>query len=234
MSSSGRSRFALTMEISPIILTNGIAGNSAGGGMPIISLLGPMGDTEDDAFARFLPLPGATLIDQDAAMYPFANQAVAANAVITKPLTLSFQMIAPAKGPNAFAVKAAIMQGLQASLAKHNASGGTYVLATPSFYFENCLMLSMRDVSPGISEEQKQAQLLWQLDFVKPLLTLQDAQAAQNAMMSKVSGGTQIKGQPTWSGIDNTVGNPNTLAQPSTQPDAQGVGGAGITSTGPG
>lgn len=237
MSSSGVEQFRLTFELSPIILTNGIAANMPGGGMPIISLLDPGGSPRSAGgpeipFANFIPLPGATLIDQDVGTYPFANQAVAANAVITKPLIVSFRMVCPVKTPGGYARKLSVISALQATLAKHNASGGTYVLATPSLYYTNCLMLGMRDVSEGVGESA-QAQTDWQLDFLKPLLTLQDAQQAQNALMTKISSGTRVD-DPAWSGPQPTVGNPDSLAQPSVVQPAQGVGGAGITGRGPG
>lgn len=231
MSSAGLSQFKLTFELSPIILTGGIAQNAPGGALPIISLTGDDA-TEDpsDFFANFVPVPGGTLIDQDVARYPFANQAVAANAVIANPLTISMRMIAPVKSPYTYLARQSIITSLQAALAKHNASGGTYVVATPSYYYVNCLMLKMSDVGP--IGESAVSQTQWQLDFYKPLLTLQDAQQAQNNLMSKLSSGTQVNGDPAWSGVSPTVGNPNSLAAPSVTQGAQDLGGAGIAPPG--
>ena len=51
----------------------------------------------DDFFANYQPIPGGTLIDQDIGEYPFANQSVAANAVIAKPLKIPMMMICPVR-----------------------------------------------------------------------------------------------------------------------------------------
>lgn len=237
MSSSGAAQFKLTFEISPIVLTGGIAQNMPGGGLPIISILGGSAtDTSqlslDAAFAHFIPLPGMTLIDQDIGQYPFANQNVAANAVIAKPLSVSYRMIVPVKPPFTYNDKLSIMQTLASTLAKHNNNGGLYTCATPSGYVENCVMLRMVDIGAG-GGDTAQAQTMWQLDFWKPLITQADADQAQSALLNKLSNGTQIQGQPAWSGLNNTVGNPNSGAQPSAVPAGQSVGGSGITGASP-
>ena len=101
-------QFKLTYELSPIILTGGIATNIPGGGLPIVSITEALNFTEgllsggedldlDDFFAHFVPLAGSSLIDQQIAKYPLANQTVAANAVITQPLNISMRMIVAAK-----------------------------------------------------------------------------------------------------------------------------------------
>jgi hypothetical protein len=61
----------------------------------------------------------------------------------------------------------------------------------------------MADVSTAAT---KQVQNTFQLDFYAPLLSAAQAASAQNALMSKLSNGTQINGQPTWSGQQTTVG----------------------------
>ena len=106
--SSGAAAFKLSFAISPIVMTGGIASNVPGGVLPVLSisdaisfvggLLSPGDDVLDldDYFAYFQPLPGGTLIDQTIGMYPFANQTVAANAVIQQPLAISMLMISPA------------------------------------------------------------------------------------------------------------------------------------------
>jgi hypothetical protein len=241
MSSPGLAQFKLSFELSPIILTNGIAKNVPGGMMPIISLTeaqnfdtgllsGSAGPDLDNFFANFIPLPNATLIDQDIGMYPFANQAVAANAVIAKPLAISYRMICPVRQAGGYSAKLAVMMALQASLQQHNNSGGTYTLVTPSYIYVNCLMTSMRDISPLGDTAQKQTE--WQLDFVKPLLTLDDAEQAQNSLMSKFTSGTQINGDPAWSGLPPTVGDPSSLAGPSIVPPASDLFGSGASGPG--
>lgn len=220
----GLAAFKLSFQLSPLILTGGIASGIPGGMLPLIAiteaanfvdgLISGAGDdlNLDGFFANFAPLPGTTLIDQQVGEYPFANQAVAANAVIVQPLSISLRMICPARNELGYAVKLATMSALQATLAQHNSSGGTYTIATPSYFFTNCIMLRMTDTSDARSH---QPQNTWQLDFRRPLLTLQEAQQAQNGLMSMITNGSQIGGQPSWSGFGATVGNPTTLAGPS-------------------
>ena len=237
--SPGLAAFRLSFQLSPIILTGGIASLIPGGMLPILSitealnfagglLSGSSGlDNLDNFFANFQPLPGASMIDQQIGKYPFANQAVAANAVIAQPLTISLRMVCPARDEAGYALKLATMLALQATLSQHNAQGGTYTIATPSFFDTNCVMTGMRDTS---SAQSKQPQNTWQLDFEKPLLTLQDAQNAQNNLMSQISSGTPISGIPAWSGLAPTVGNPASLAAPSLIPAASNPVGSGTAS----
>lgn len=234
--SPGLAAYKLSFQLSPIILTGGIAGAIPGGMLPIIAITeainfvdgllsgGENMDDLDQFFANFHPLPGATVLDQQIGEYPFANQAVAANAVIAQPLTISMRMICPATKEAGYALKLATMLALQATLKQHNATGGTYTIMTPSYFYTNCVMLRMTDTS---SAESKQAQNTWQLDFKKPLLTLEDAQQAQNNLMSQISSGTAIDGAPAWSGIAPTTGNPASLAAPSLIPAASNPAGAG-------
>ena len=227
--SPGLDLFRLTFELSPIILTGGIA-QFTGGALPIIvftealnfadGLLSGGDDIDfDDFFAHFVPLPGSTLIDQAIGHYPFANQAVAANAVIRQPLTISMRMICPARGEGGYGIKLATMMALQSTIAAHNASGGTYTVATPSYFYTNCVMTGMRDTS---ASDSRQAQNTYQMDFEQPLLTLQDAQAAQNNLMSAITGGTPVGFPPNWSGFSTL---PPSLSPIGTLPVASGPGG---------
>lgn len=238
MSSLAQAAFKLAYQLCPVFLTNGIATNMPGGALPIIALTqgqdfvfglltGSSDITNtDNYFANFEPLPGATLIDQQIATYPFANQTTAANAVITQPLTVSLLMKSPARAfPNGYVLKLATMTALQATLLQHNATGGTYTIATPSVFYTNCLMRAMADVSTG---ETKQTQVTWRMDFMQPLLTLQQAEQAQNNLMSKLTNGTQIQGQPSYTGVSPTVGQPDSLATPSIIPSSSGASGAGV------
>jgi hypothetical protein len=213
----GLSAFQMAYEISPIILVGGIADKIPGQMLPIISITEPGnlltglvsgGDplSLDNFFAHYIPLPGSSLIDQDIAQYPFANQTVAANSVMTKALNISFQMIAPAKGRFSYVSKMPIIMMLQKTLENHNATGGTYTLLTPSFIYLNCLMVSMRDTSQGAT---KQVQNTWQLDFQKPLITVQDAvgiSGALNGLMRKLSAGSSMDGEISTSGFDPASG----------------------------
>lgn len=234
--------YKLAFELSPIILVGGLAKNIPFGMLPIIAiteaanfvtglLSGSIDINLDQYFAHFQPLSGSSLIDQQVGMYPFANQSVAANAVISQPLNISLLMTAPAQKSFGYLTKLATMIALQASLKEHNALGGTYTIATPTHFYTNCLMTGMRDVSSG---ETQQAQVTWQLDFVQPLLTLSDAQAAQNSLMSKITGGTQIDGVPSSSGLASSVGNPSSLASSSVIPASANVPGTGLAGAGGG
>jgi len=215
----GQAQFKLAFQLSPIIFVGGIAANIPGGMLPIISvtqsgdfntgILGGSSDPDlDEFFANFEPIPGGSLIDQDIATYPFANQAVAANSVIPKPLSISLLMKCPARGDGGYSNKLSILTSLQSAFAQHNISGGTYTIATPFYYYTNCLFLSMRDASAG---DSKQPQSAFQLDFVQPLLTLQQAQQSYNGLISKITTGVQIN-NPSNSGPSQAVNNPQSLS----------------------
>lgn len=232
--SAGLDAFALTFTISPIILTGGIAAGM-GGILPIVAITEALNFTEgllsggdeldlDDFFAHFVPPPGATLVENEFGRYPFGNQAVAANAVIRMPRRVSMRMICPAKGEGGYAIKLATMLALEAALSNHNAQGGTYIVATPSFFFTNCVLLRVPDVSNNASA---QAQNSWQFDFEQPLLTLQDAQAAQNNLIAQITGGVPIPGLPSWGGA-GLIGSgiPPNLTGIGSIPASSGVGGA--------
>ena len=224
----GSVAFKLAFELSPIFLTGGIAENVPGGGLPIVlfteagnfvhGLLASGGSdlSMDNFFAHFQPMPGGTLIDNQVGSYPFANQAVAANSIIAQPLTISMLMLCPARSyPN----KTATLITLQSLLKQHNSTGGTYTVITPGAFMTNCLMTSMRDVSSG---QGHQAQSAYQIDFIKPLLTLNDAESLLGSLMLKLDGGTQISGQPAWSGTTPAAGAPNSVMGPDVIPSSVG------------
>lgn len=235
--SPGSIAYKLAFELSPIILTGGVASLIPGGMLPLISITEAVNFTQgllsggnfdlDTAFAHFQPMPGASLIDNQVGTYPFANQTVAANAIISQPLSVSLLMVAPAQGPFGYATKLATMMALRSTLAEHSAQGGTYTVATPSYFYTSCLLTGLRDVSGG---ESKQTQVRWQFDFMQPLLTLEQAEQAQNSLMSKLSNGTKIDGLPTWSGLQPTVGLPPSGAAPSVVPASTGLGGSSVSS----
>lgn len=229
----GISQFQLTYEISPIALNNGVAG--PGGMTPIISLLQPndfpsglTGQSSgnigfNDFVAHFGPVEGSTLIENAVGEYPFANQFVAANAIIVQPLHVSLMMISPAPADGGYPSKLVAFTTLQQTLAKHNIQGGTYTVATPSFYWTNSLLLAIRDVSERT--EGGQVQIRWQWDFVQPLLTQAAAATAQSSLMNKISSGTQITGDPpSNSGLTINETNPASLASPGVIPAASGTG----------
>jgi len=232
--SAGLSAFKLAFELSPIVMQNGIAQNIPGQMLPIIAITESLnfaagllegGDNLDfdDFFAHFVPVPGSTLSDQQIGHYPFANQAVAANAVIADPLTISLRMICPYRGEGGWAIKLATMTALQAAVKLHNASGGTYIVATPNFFYTSCVSRRLYDVSRS---DDKQAMNTYQWDFEAPLLTLQDAQQAQSSLMSQITNGTGISGAPSWTGLGG-AGGVQGAGAPAVVGSAQGAQGAG-------
>ena len=208
-----RDAYKLSFQVSPIILVGGIVSNTLGGMLPIIGLTGQLaalaqgvlssgGLSTDDFFAQYLPIPGGTLINNAIGTYPFANQQVAANAIIEQPLNISLQMIAPVRDTGGYLTKMAIFTALQSSLRAHNAAGGTYHIATQAFIYTNCVMTAMTDITSGTT---KQKQVEWQLDFIRPLVTQQQATTAFSALMGKLVGGGQVT-SPAWSGPVAAVG----------------------------
>lgn len=206
---AARSAYDIAFQVSPIFLTGGMVSNAIGSTLPIVALLGQSaafaqgvltnGFTIEDFYARFVPMPGSTVISNTVGMYPFANQFVAANAIVRQPLTISLQMIAPVKDTGGYLTKTAIFTGLRQSLSAHNAAGGTYTIATPSYLYTGCILTSMMDITTG---ETKQQQIIWQLDFVQPLVSKESAIAAASSLMSKLSNGVQTNG--LWSGQTST------------------------------
>lgn len=224
--------FRLSFELSPVILVNGIATNIPGSLLPIITFteaanftLGLLSGASvfnlDNFFAHFKPAPGATLIANDVGQYPFANQAVAANAIIAKPLAVSLHMICPARGSLGYASKLATMIALRATLNQHILLGGTFTVLTPSYIYTNCLLNNMRHVSDA---ESKQSQVIWQLDFSQPLLTEAQAEFSFNSLISRITSGVQT--DTTWSGLGQSVGFNPSLASPALIPAAASAAGS--------
>lgn len=237
--SAGMAVFRLSFQLSPIIFTGGIASSLPGGMLPIISitqaldfvsgLLSGADVSLDEFFAWFEPMPGSTLASNEYGKYPFANQAVAANARIKMPRRISMRMICPARGASGFALKLATMTALTELVELHAGLGGTYTVATPSYFYTNCLLKDLVDTS---QTQSRQAQNTYQWDFEQPLLTLQDAAQAQNNLMSQISAGLPINGAPSWTGLAPTVGNPPSLAAVGLIPAATNP--AGIQTAAPG
>lgn len=238
MSSAGLVAFQLGFEISPIIMTGGIAGGILGGMLPIVSILesadfltGILSGSSSAFdlsryFAHFRPIPGSTLIDNQFGTYPFANQTVAANAVIVQPLRISMLMTCPANTNSGYLGKLAVMTALQQVLKQHTAMGGTYTVVTLAQIYTNMLLLQLKEVSGG---ETKQDMTAYQWDFWQPLITLQQAANAQNNLMNAISNGTPTDG--SLSGPGSTVGAQNSLATPSTIPAASSLPGAATTNS---
>lgn len=227
--SFGATAFKLSFELSPIILNNGIASSIPGGMLPIIAITeainfvtgildGGENISLDNFFANYQVIPGATIIEQQIGHYPFANQAIAANAVIAQPLKVSMMMYCPVRLTLGYATKLATMMALQSAIKQHNATGGTYTIITPSAFYADCVMTALTDVS---SSESKQVQNAWRWDFEQPLLTLSQVQQAYNSAMGKIAFGTQTDG--ALSGLGQTVDSPASIAAPSIIPSASSV-----------
>lgn len=220
---TGLAAWKLSYQISPIILNDGIATGWPGNMMPIIAITEAGSYSNgalnignniglDDFFANYQVIPGGTLIDQQLGHYPFANQAVAANAVIVQPLRVSLKMICPARGDAGYANKTATFITLKSSLTQHNNLGGTYTIITPAAYYTNCVMLAFTDAS---TSESKQVQDSFRLDFEKPLLTIAEAQMAYNSTMGKIANGLQTYGSQSGA---SAINQPGAVALPGTAP----------------
>lgn len=178
MTNLARSTFQTAYELSPIVLSGGIFSAIPGQLMPIVAitqaanfgfnlLSGDNPLNENNFFGHFRPLPGGTLVDNDIAMYPFANQTYAANAIIKKPLRLSLLMNSPVNIRGGYISKLITFTALKQTLDLHNQLGGTYIIATPSYIYQDCLLTNLVDVSRPDSQQPQNA---WQFDFIQPLL----------------------------------------------------------------
>lgn len=239
----GQAAFRLAFEISPIYLTGGLVGGVPGATVPIISftegggfgnILGAGSGVDlDKFFAHFRPLPGSRLVNNAIGTYPFANQSVAANALITSPLTISMLMVCPSRNPGDYSRRQAVITSLIRTLEAHNLAGGTYSVATPSYLYTNCVMTGFTDASSG---ETKQAQYAFQIDFQKPLISEQEAQQKYNNLMAKIGSQTQLEpnanGDIGWSTVGNSVNNPGSGASPSMVPTTNPDPGMGFAAWG--
>lgn len=204
-SSAAGSAWRTTFEICPIILVGGIAQNIPGGMLPAIAIsqaisfatglvTGNNIPNLDGFFAHFMPVPGATLVENQFGMYPFANLAVAANALIAQPLHLSMRMICPVNTTAGYYTKLATMTAMKNTFDQHNNSGGTYAIMTLSYIYSDCVMVGMRDVG---SHQTKQVQVEWQIDFMKPLISVSTGAQSLNSQMNPINNGVQNNGAST-------------------------------------
>jgi hypothetical protein len=229
-------QITLLYQVSPIILTGGLASNISGGMLPLLALTNPNAFTGnllngnenfalDDAFGIFQPAVGGSLVEQIIAQYPFANLSVAANAIIRNPINVSMIMLTPMKQIGSWAVKQLTMSALKATLDSHNNAGGTYTVCTPAFIYTDMLMVGVTDVSMAQSPIPQNA---WRWDFTRPLVTLADAAGAMNNLMGQINSGVQ----PSAGGSGTSGGDP-TGGTPSTSDPATAIGQpASIVNTG--
>jgi hypothetical protein len=145
--------------------------------------------------ANFKPLQGSTLFDLSLSTYPFANMAVAANAVIANPLHISMLMSFPATNDMPYKRRSSILTNLVTRLRTHALSGGTYTVITPGFIYVDTILTTITDVSGDPNKPQES--LKW--DFVQPLVSQQAAAQAQNNLMQTLTNGTPVVDTPTWS-----------------------------------
>ena len=231
--SSGLSQFALSYVISPIFFTGGIAQNTQEGSLSILSITQGGGnipdssamqavatpDSYNDYFAHFDFPAGSTMVDFSYGQFPFANQYVAANAVIFQPIKTTLLMHCPWRQAGDAQNKNAIMAALQSAINQHANLGGTYTILTPSLVYTDMLLSGpLRDVSAP-SGSSSQRQFTWQWDFYQPLITLAEANLAQNSQTRAISNNLPIPGDP-----------PSVTGQPPTNAPVTNVGLGGATS----
>ena len=225
---NGQVAYQLAYEISPIVLTGGVAQNF-GGMLPIVAiteeanfltglLSGGSNLSLDNFFCHWRPLPGALLQNNQIGRYPFANQSVAANAIIVEPLTVSMLMLCPARTEAGYLAKFAQFLALKAILDKHVQMGGTFAVLTPTALYTNCLLTALRDISGG---ESKQPSIAWQWDFEPPLISLSAAAGAQANNVAAATNGTQTDGASSGSAYAATQ-QPGALV-PNVVPAAQNL-----------
>ena len=229
--------FSLSYQKSPIIFVGGVAGNIQP--VPIAAytegLYFPQGvvanvtGLELDKFQfDFEPVPGSALVQNQVAMYPFANQSVAANAIISEPLQLSMLMRAPPRLGSSWELKQQVITRIKGIIDSHTALGGTYNVATPSYLYQNLILISLTDQSAG---DPRFPQSIWRWDFVQPLLTESAALAAQNVLLQKISSQTQVlsqNGAVYYSGQGTGTGYSSSGQGPALIPFSEPLAGASV------
>lgn len=217
--SIGQANYQNAYGVNPITLVGGIAGSMGGGVLPLSTLLNggliTGNGSLDGAFGQFYPLPGASLIENQLGEYPFANLAIAANSIIKQKLAVSLLMRCPVR--DSYAAKLSIMTGLQNTLSAHCAKGGTFIVATPSFYYTNCILAGLHEVSAG---ETLQAQMAWRWDFSQPLISGQQVAGQMNALMSQITNGEQTSGETSGIGLGTSfnISGPNFSSAQNSAP----------------
>lgn len=210
-----RELYKLGFEISPVILCDGIAQSIPGGMLPIVALTqsasfvsgllgGAIELTDlDKYFCHWRAAPGATMIDYDIGRYPFANQAVAANALLAQPLRIPLLMDAPVNENTGAMTKLVTLSALQAVLQAHANLGGTFIIATPGIIYSGCILRTVRDMT-GQNDPQPQRQWMW--DFEQPLVTETGAEQAINNYLSKIDNGDKTTAG-AWTNTVAAIGN---------------------------
>lgn len=192
-------------QVNPLFLSGGSFANVPGGLFPFTGLAGALLGVVQGALGSGSPylgewmvMPGGKMLSQAAATYPYASQQVAANATVQEPLTLSMLLRAPVKDGFGYSTKPAIWSSIQAALTQHNNAGGTYTIFTSALFYQNGLLLDVFDATDGST---KQLQTDWQFDFFFPLITQAQAAYSFSNAMSKLAGGQQVTGAPSWAAL---------------------------------
>ena len=204
-----RNEFQFKYELCPILLKNGIAKNLPDRLMPIVQLTQQQGyptsgmadklikalapgfpPTSAGYFAHFKTIPGCTLMNNSIGQYPFANSATAGNAIIQQAVNVSLLMYCPANSDYPTTARASIIESLMSALNEHIRGGGLFVVYTPLFIYDNCVLTGIRDGSEGENPELQNALIF---DFLRPqVMTPDEATGAQNDMMTKISKGQKF------------------------------------------
>lgn len=210
-----RELYKLGFEISPVILCDGVAQSIPGGMLPIVALTqsasyvsGLLGGAieltdMDKYFCHWKAAQGGTMIDYDIGRYPFANQAVAANALLSQPLRVPLLMDAPVNENTGAMTKLVSLSSLQMVLQAHANLGGTFIVATPSLIYNNCILRTVRDVT-GSNEPLPQRQWLW--EFEQPLISETSAEQAVNNYLNKIDNGDKTT-EGAWTSTVSALGN---------------------------
>ncbi|HED1419971.1 TPA: hypothetical protein R4S64_001953 [Kluyvera georgiana] len=212
-----RELYRLGFEISPVILCEGIAQAIPGGMLPIVALTqsasfvtgllsGASNLTNmDKYFCHWRAAQGGTMLDYEIGRYPFANQTVAANALLAMPLQISLLMDAPVNENTGAMTKLVSHSALQATLQAHANLGGTFIVATPALIYSGCILKSVRDVTGGGgSDPTPQRQWLW--SFEQPLVSEKQSDRAVNTFLNKIGAGDKIT-DGAWTSTANALGN---------------------------
>lgn len=221
-------------QVNPIVLVAGVAGTGMMALSAILSSNSTAPVTSDGisspVFGQFCVLPGGTLMQNENAKYPLANMTVAANAIITNPLTISIEMLVPADAAITLTNKQAVITALKKTLDAHTAQGGYYNVATPSYIYQNCLLLELVDATEMVEGGQPQVRWVW--EFEQPLITVAAAQAAQNQAMAKISSQTANAGDPPGSKpIVTGINDPTSNISPSLLPNNANAPAANVAPT---
>ena len=232
------SSYEYSFQTTPIMLRGGYAG---AGTLPIVNLLMPQnypnGVTSASTsqysmptFATFKPLPGCTLMENEVATYPVANQTTAANAVITNPLRISLEMLVPANGTITVLNKGPLIGALKATLDIHTAKGGWYDVITPAFVYQGCLLTSLIDASDDDFGKQPQVRWIW--NFMQPLINQAAAAASANTATAKMTDQTINAGDPPGAKlIVTSFDNPSANIVQNFVPSTKGALGSNIASS---